>query len=112
MWISPSAADLGQHLPSAVSQQCPDVPCVLQCGGRYPLTVHECVHLCVCVGGGGGAAVMKHEACDAQILTCSRPGSQTLAQVKVRKKNKRERNEGKETDSDHIPARGCKISWE
>ena len=49
-------------------------------------------------GGGGGTASAKREARDAQILTYSRPDSQTLAQVKVSEK---ERNkEGKESDSD------------
>ena len=44
-------------------------------------------------GLGGGAASAKREARDAQISTCSRPDSQTLAQVKVSKK---ERNKEKE----------------
>ena len=39
-------------------------------------------------GGGGGAARVKHEARDAQILTCSRPDSQTLAKVKVSEKER------------------------
>ena len=30
-------------------------------------------------GGGGGAASAKRDVRDAQILTCSRPDSQTLA---------------------------------
>ena len=33
--------------------------------------------VCVCLGRGGGEANAKREAHEAQILTCSRPDSQT-----------------------------------
>ena len=46
------------------------------------------IHVAVACTSQGrkGAASAKREAHDTQILTCSRPDSQILAQVKVRKK--------------------------